>query len=239
MLLDRRILAVVPARSGSKGIADKNMRQLDGVSLIGFAGQCLQTLPWIDRKIISTDSDEYAKEAQRYELSAPFLRPSKISNDSATAVDMMIHALQACEQQDACQYDILVLVEPTSPFRQANDIEQTCRGMIDGAFDSAVCVSLADTKSHPLKMLKVKSNKLDYYEKAAADITARQQLAPIYIRNGACYAVSRDTLLGQRSIITNNTFAYVVDREMVNIDDPVDLEWAQFLLDRKRKNNNS
>src|SRR5437868_944736 len=100
MLRDRRVLAVVPARSGSRGIPDKNLRELDGMSLIGRAGATLGELPFIDRRIISTDDERYAAEGRRFGLDAPFLRPAELSTDEATAVDTVLHALHEVEAHD-------------------------------------------------------------------------------------------------------------------------------------------
>src|SRR3989304_2034118 len=119
----KNILAVVPARSGSKGIPDKNMRHVKGISLIGHAGLCLQQLKWIDAKIISTDSSSYAKEGERYGLAAPFLRPAELSSDTATAVETIAHAIKEADAHYAKRFDIVLIVEPTSPLRQARDIE--------------------------------------------------------------------------------------------------------------------
>ncbi len=239
MIEGRRVLAVVPARSGSKGIPHKNMRPLGGKSLIAHAGDCLASLRWIDRRIISSDSESYADEGGRHGLEAPFLRPPELSTDEAAAIDVMVHALEQCEQEYGERYDLVAIVEPTSPFRRPGDIEFACLGMVRGGCDSAVCVSPAGTQSHPLKMLTVKADRLGYYDPAAENIISRQQLDPLYVRNGACYLVTRETLLEKRRVITDNTFACVIDRPMVNIDEPMDLEWAEFLLRRKKKRKKS
>src|SRR5688500_14347535 len=95
-----RVLAVVPARSGSKGIPDKNMRAVQGRSLIGWAGRCLSHLGFIDRRVISTDSPRYAEEGRRFGLDARFLRPDSLSGDRAGAVETVAHALGAVEAID-------------------------------------------------------------------------------------------------------------------------------------------
>ena len=233
MIEGRRILAVVPARGGSKGIPHKNMRPLDGKSLIAHAGDCLSALKWLDRRVISTDNEDYAEEGLRHGLDAPFLRPLELSTDTSTAAEVLLHALEACEANYEERYDLLALIEPTSPFRRPTDIEYACLGLIRGGYDSAVCVSPADSKAHPLKMLEVNDDRLDFYDADAARITARQQMNTLYVRNGACYLVTREALLEHGSFITGNTFACVINRPMVNIDEPIDLEWAEFLLKRQ------
>src|SRR3954453_16283663 len=98
MLSEKSILAVVPARCGSKGLPNKNMRLLGGKTLIARAAETVGILPWLDRKIISTDSPEYAAEAEKHGLAAPFLRPAHLSTDTAGAIETLQHALLAIEQ---------------------------------------------------------------------------------------------------------------------------------------------
>lgn len=233
MLDGLRFLAVVPARSGSKGIVDKNMRKLAGVSLIGHAARCLSSLPWLDRRIISTDSKAYAEEARAHGLDAPFLRPDDLSADASNVIDAIRQALTACESADGVTYDRVLIVEPTSPLRQPVDIERAARELTgERSSESVMCVSPAGTHCHPFKMLRMDDGYLDYYDPAAAAIVSRQQLDALYIRNGACYGMTREALFAHSSTLTRRTRAVLIDRPMANIDDPLDLEWAEFLLAR-------
>jgi len=229
------ILAVVPARSGSKGICNKNMRTLNGISLIGRAASILLSdeCRWIDNTIISTDSETYADEARRNGLEAPFLRPSKLSGDSAGAIETMIHALEAAEKHYSRRYDIILIVEPTCPLRQAVDICKAADLLIESCADSVVTVSKADTKFHPHKMLRLTESQLEFYDPAGALVTARQSLENLYYRNGACYALTRACLLDRRSFFTENTRGLLIERDLVNIDEPIDLEFAHFLVENK------
>jgi len=233
MYLGKKVLAVVPARSGSKGVPDKNMKILGGLSLIARAAECLNELDWLDAKILSTDSNRYADEGKKYGLQVPFLRPDLLSSDNATAIDTMVHALQESEKVFDTEFDILLIIEPTSPFRIASDIESVCRELVENNVDSVVCVSPLDTKYHPLKALQINSGSVSHYIKLGEDITARQQLNKLYIRNGVCYAVSRSYLLEFKSLFSNNTRSYVINREIVNIDEPSDMEWAEYLIKKK------
>jgi CMP-N-acetylneuraminic acid synthetase len=230
MYLGKRILAVVPARSGSKGVKDKNMRVLGGISLIARAAKCLSELDWIDKKILSTDSNRYADEGSKNGLQVPFLRPDFLSSDNATAIDTMRHALQESEKIFNMEFDILLIIEPTSPFRMGLDIEGTCRELIENNADSVVCVSPFDTKCHPAKALTIQNGRLQHYNQKGKDITARQQLENLYSRNGICYAITKKCLLNNKDIITDKTRAFLVERYIVNIDEPIDIKWAEFLI---------
>jgi CMP-N-acetylneuraminic acid synthetase len=230
MYLGKRVLAVVPARSGSKGVPDKNMKILGGLSLIARAAECLNELDWLDAKVLSTDSNRYADEGKRYGLQVPFLRPDLLSGDNATAIDTMIHALQESEKLLDIEFDVLLIIEPTSPFRIASDIEGTCRELIENNADSVVCVSSLDAKCHPAKALVVRDGCIEHYESRGKDITARQQLETLYERNGVCYALTKKCLLNNKAIFTNKTRAFLVKRYIVNIDNPIDIKWAEFLI---------
>jgi CMP-N,N'-diacetyllegionaminic acid synthase len=230
------VLAIVPARSGSKGIANKNMALVGGMSLIARAGEVLARLPWIDRKIISTDSPDYAAEGRSHGLDAPFLRPAHLSGDKAGAFDMIVHALEACEQLDGRQYDVIVLTEPTSPLREPSDVDRTVNKLLESDADSAITVSRLDTKFHPDKIIVVSDGLVNFYSHIGKAIVGRQQLESLYCRNGLCYAFRRVTLLTHRALITRNTAAVLTERPIANIDEPIDLLWAQFLYERSKIN---
>ena len=233
MLQGQRILAVVPARSGSKGIPHKNMQRLSGLSLIGWTGRTLAQVPWIDRRIISTDSPEYAREGERYGLEAPFLRPPHLSTDTASAIDTVRHALAAVEALDGSTCDIVLVLEPSSPLRLPSDLEQTVRSLLETGADSVVTVSLLPSKYHPLKTLRVTERRLDLYLDAGRAIVGRQSLESLYWRNGVCYALTRNCLLEQQIVIARHCVAGVIPHPVVNIDEPWDLAWAEFLLAHK------
>lgn len=232
MIAGRRVLAVVPARSGSKGIPDKNVQLLDGCSLLGWAGRTLRACPSVDRAIVSTDSRAYAAEAERHGLAAPFLRPPDLSRDTSGAVETMIHALEATQAHYGERYDVVLIVEPTCPLRVPADIEGALGLLVEHDADSVVTVSRLDSKYHPHKILKVDHERLSFYDPAGKEVVMRQTLSPLYYRNGACYAIRSSCLVERRVIISENTRPYVIDRPLVNIDTPEELEMARLLMSR-------
>lgn len=234
MIYGKRVLAVVPARSGSKGVPEKNMRLLGGASLIAWAGRTLSALEWIDARIISTDSDAYAEEGRNSGLDAPFLRPPELSGDSAGAVETLQHAITEAERFYGVVFDIILIIEPTSPLRKPADLKRAVDLLHRTGSDSAVSVSPASAKFHPLKLLVIDHDKLGYLDSAGQAIVGRQQIGqPLYWRDGVCYAVTRDCLMRRGEIITDRTVPMVTGRPVVNIDDPIELEWAEFLLGRE------
>lgn len=232
MLKDKIILAIVPARSGSKGIADKNMQPLRGISLIGWAGKTLGQVPFIDARIISTDSPEYAREGERYGLEAPFLRPPHLSTDQAGAVETMQHALLEAEKHYKRRFDVILITEPTSPLRTPEDVERTATKLVETGADCVVTVSPLSTRSHPRKVLQLEDDgRLGFLMEGGNRIKVRQDLGvDLYWRNGICYALTRECLMDKAVIFTDNTLAEIITRPIVNIDEQIDMEWAEFLM---------
>ena len=232
MLAGQTVLAVVPARSGSKSIPDKNMARIGGLSLIARAAKVLSQIPWIDRSVISTDSQRYADEASAHGLDAPFLRPENLSTDSTGAFETILHALETCEQMDHRNYDLIVVAEPTSPLRQTEDIEVTVKRLLESRADTALTVSRIDTKCHPNKAFRILDGCLAFYTPVGKQITARQQLEPLYARNGLCYCFRRETLVVKKCLLPDNSVPVITERCVANIDEPIDLLWAEFLIDK-------
>jgi CMP-N-acetylneuraminic acid synthetase len=231
MLGPNRILAIVPARSGSKGIPDKNLQQVGGLSLIARAGEVLADLNWIDARVISTDSGVYAEEGQRHGLQAPFLRPTELSGDGASAMAVVRHALTFMEDESGESFDIILIVEPTSPLRRAVDIRRATELLLKTGAPSVVTVSVVDPKNHPGKVFTIRGEELEFYETRGRDIVARQQLERLFTRNGLCYALTRECVEGGE-VIPTKSVPLLIDRPVANIDTPLDLEWAEFLLSR-------
>jgi CMP-N-acetylneuraminic acid synthetase len=141
MIEGRTVLAVVPARGGSKGIPKKNLRAVGGRPLIARVGDVVRQVKEVDRAIVSTDDLEIADAAAEAGLDAPFLRPTDLSSDTASSLDVVIHALTTMEMADGRRYDIVVLLEPTSPLRTAEQVSAAIAMLVDGGWDSVWTVS--------------------------------------------------------------------------------------------------
>jgi CMP-N-acetylneuraminic acid synthetase len=230
----RRILAVVPARGGSKGIPLKNLRTVGGISLVARAGHVARAVKAIERAVVSTDHEGIAAEAEKAGLAAPFRRPESLSGSAIADWDVLYHALLTMEEQDGVTYDVVLMLQPTSPSRTPEHVERAIAMLVDGGFDAVWSVSETDSKGHPLKQLTIsESGGLDYYDQAGAGIVARQQLKPVYHRNGIVYAFTRECLAGQKTIKGRRTGALLIEEPVSNIDTELDLAWAEFLLGRK------
>jgi len=230
MIADKSILVVVPARGGSKGVKLKNIRPIDGVPLVAWVGQVVNKLPFVDRAVVSTDHAEIARIAADSGLDAPFMRPAELSGDIVADGPVLHHALLACEKIDGRQYDVVVMLQPTSPFRRPEHVAAAVNKLIDGGYDAVWTVSETDSKAHPLKQLVIQDDSLDYYDPAGAAIIARQQLQPVYHRNGVAYALTRELIVNTKAIKGPRTSFVVIDDLLVNIDTELDFKLAEFML---------
>ena len=229
MIKNKRILVVVPARGGSKGVKLKNIRPINGVPLVALAGHLVKQLPYVDRAVVSTDHPKIAEIAKESGLDAPFMRPEDLSADIVAAGPVLHHALLACEKIDQRKYDVVVMLQPTSPFRRPEHVTAAVNKLIDGGYDAVWTVSETDSKAHPLKQLVIEDDILDYYDSAAANIIARQQLKPVYHRNGVAYVMNRKLVAESKKIKGEKTSYVVIDDLLVNIDTEFDLKLADFL----------
>lgn len=231
MIKERKVLAVVPARGGSKGIPLKNLRPIGGVPLVAMVGNVLKTLPEIDRAVVSTDSEEIAAVAQGAGIDAPFRRPENLSGDTIGDLDVLTHALLATEELDSTVYDIVLMLQPTSPLRKTEHVRGCLEKLVNEDLDAVWTVSETDSKSHPLKQLTLGPNgELNYYDPQGSTIVARQQLKPVYHRNGVAYAITRECLLDQRTILGKKTAGFVVPGIHISIDTFWDLALVEFFL---------
>lgn len=227
-----RVLAVVPARGGSKGISMKNLRTIQGRPLVSIAAEVAKSVPEIDRRVVSTDHLEIAKVAKSAGLDVPFMRPPELSGDRIGDWDVLAHALREAETADGVTYDIVVMLQPTSPLRRPSDVSGTIRMLVEGCYDAVWSVSESDSKAHPLKQLVVRDREIDYWDPRGSQIIARQQLEPVYHRNGVAYAITRGCLIDQKNIKGCRTGAYVVTGENISIDTEWDIELVEFILNR-------
>ena len=233
MLYGKRILVIVPARGGSKGVKLKNIRPLNGISLVAIVGRLVRQLDYIDRAVVSTDHLDIARIARESGLDVPFMRPESISGDMVSDWDVLYHALMATEEDDGETYDIIIMLQPTSPFREPEHVTATVKKLIEGNFDSVWTISETDSKSHPSKQLILNGEIVEYYDpENGPKIVARQQLSPVYHVNGLAYAFNRECLVNQKTRKGKKTSAVVINKSIVNIDTELDFKLAEILMEK-------
>lgn len=225
----KKYVAVIPARAGSKGIPKKNIKLLAGKPLIQWTVEAALNSKYISEAIVSTDSLEIANISKNLGAVVPFLRPAKLSTDSAATIDVVLHALERYRK-----FDYIVLLQPTSPLRTATDIDNAIELMV--ARSSESCVSICPPSNHPYLMYSVDSTGRLTKLIASERSDRRQNLPSIYAVNGAIYVSNINQLYSSRSFILADTvgFEMPVDRS-VDIDNNFDFMVAEYLLSTQTK----
>jgi len=230
MIEGKKVLAVVPARGGSKGVILKNIRKVNGTPIVTLAAQIACGVEIIDKVIVSTDHKDIAKEAAKGGAEFPFYRPEKLSGDRISDLEVLTHALLAIEEKDNVKYDIIVMLQPTSPLRTEQHVEDAIKKLVEDDYDTVWTVSETESKSHPLKQLKIDNGLLEYFLPEGKKIIARQQLEPVYHRNGIAYAITRKCLIEKTSTKGDRTGVLVIEGDHVSIDTEWDFKLVEFIL---------
>ncbi len=226
-----RVLAVIPARGGSKGLPRKNILRLGDHPLIAHTILAALGVPQLANVIISTDDEEIASTARRYNAAVPFMRPPELATDSASAVDVALHALDFMEELTDQPYDAFLLLQPTCPLRRSEDIQAAIRLYQDEQADSVISVYKLES-THPYYIYLLDGNTPRLLMPEAAHQHHRQDYPPVYVRNGAIYLVDRDVLVERRSFYGDRLRAVVMPEERsVNVDTRADLIRAEALLE--------
>ena len=220
------LLALIPARSGSKGIRNKNIKLFCGKPLIQWSIEAALKTSFIDRVIVSTDSLEYANLAINLGAEVPFIRPAKYARDDSPSIDMILHALDHIPEAKN-----ILLLQPTSPLRDYKDIE-SIYSFWDSKPNQSV-VSISKSKMHPSWMFELnKDLTINSYSKEIKAFR-RQDLPDIYIINGSLYLASRDFLIKEKSFITPDTLGFIMPKEKsIDIDDEKDWIYAEAVMNQ-------
>ena len=229
MIDTNKILAIVPARGGSKGIKKKNIYPVKGKPLINYTDELINSCKWIDYAVVSTDDEHIGKMSK---LNFDFVRPSNIAGDEVGDFPVVEHALLECERTCLQQFDIILLLQPTSPNRNEADLLQAVHKLMDGKYDSIMSVSETDTKGHPFKQFVVKNNDIKHFAQEGESVVTRQELGKTYHKNGIVYAFTRDCIINQKSIFGNKHTYQITERQVVNIDTIEDINYFEYLIDK-------
>ena len=223
-----KVLGIIPARGGSKGVIGKNIKPLDGKPLIAYTIEAASASK-LAEVIVSTDDPKIAEIVRSYGGKAPFLRPAALATDSARAIPVIQHALREMEKEGDLQYDAVMMLQPTTPFRRTQDIDEALRILEEHSCDSVISVKNVDGY-HPARMKFLENGRLldpefcETYENQP-----RQELRPMYIRNGAIYLTRRSVLLNG-SFKGTDCYAQIMPAERsVNIDTEMDFKYAEWL----------
>lgn len=229
------ILAVIPARGGSKGIPHKNIKLLAGKPLLAYSIEVALQCKMISDIVVSTDDELIKGIALRYGAEVPFLRPAELSTDTALAIPAIQHAVHQAEKIKNKHYDYIIMLQPTAPLRAAEDVTNALRQLIDSYADGIISVVDVDNW-HPMKMKKFVDGWLKDYEKPPMENPPRQVLPKVYMVNGAIYATRRDFLIDFSTFQGNRCLGYIMPAERsINIDSEIDFEIAELMIQKMRE----
>lgn len=212
------VLALIPARGGSKGIPDKNIRPLAGRTLVQYAAQAASASGVVDRIVLSTDSERIAAEGRRIGIEVPFIRPLELAGDETPMFPVIEHAVDFLEQR-GWQPDIIVLLQPTSPLRRPDHIRSAVQQLRDGSADSVVTVVELPRHLSPDYVMRIEDGRLVPFLPEGAAVTRRQDARPACVRDGTVYAFWTQTMRETRSIYGRDCRPLVLPaRESLAID---------------------
>ena len=230
MIDNKRVLALIPARGGSKGIKDKNIVEVMGRPLINYTIEAAKGSKYIDRIVVSTDSIIIKNISEESGADVPFLRPEYLASDTATTLEAVLHAIYILEEMGD-SYDILVLLQTTSPLRTTKDIDGAIETFIENECNSVVAVS--PVNDSPILIRTIDQNgKLKKLLKCGS--TIRRQDMPTYYRvNGSIY-VNLVQNINKYTSFNDNGVPYFMDKERsLDIDEPIDLELFKYYLNNE------
>lgn len=233
----RKVLGIVGIRSGSKGVANKNIRNLSGMPLVGWILAAAQRSQSVNRLVVSTDSEEYARVAKELGAEVPYLRPVDLARDNSPEIDYVRHMLEWLEENENYRPDIVVRMMATVPLQQPEDIDAVVQILeIDPLADSAVVI--AEARQHPLKALKIVDDGaggkklVTYFTDSGREVTpvARQNYLPAYFR--ANVIACRTHVVYDTNSLTGDLVRYhiIPQERALDIDNLVDCYIAEYLV---------
>ena len=229
-MTSNRVLGIIPARGGSKTIPRKNLTRILNKPLISYTIVEALKAKTLSKVIVSSEDEEIINVSKSYGASVPFVRPNSLADDDSLAIDVLTHAVLEIEKQDNITYDIIVMLQPTTPLRTFQDIDNCVNKLITSNSDSVI--SVVDVGAiHPSRMKKILNDELVDYADETIENMPRQNLTPVYIRNGAVYATKRDILVNSKSLKGTNSLAYIMKPERsLNIDENLDLKLTELIM---------
>lgn len=226
------MLAIIPARGGSKGLPGKNIKELAGQPLISYAIETAKKSKYITRIIISTDDYEIAKIARQYDGEVPFMRPKELATDTAKAIDTYLYTIDELNKNSSELIEEFIVLQPTSPLRSTGDIDGAIEMFKKNRADSVISVVEAEHPPNWYKKITTEGKLKNYFE--INNNLNRQEYEKTYIPNGAIFIFRYSILKEKKSYYTDNTYPYIMTREnSIDIDDLLDFKLAETLISNK------
>tara|TARA_B100000900_G_scaffold415649_1_gene446412 strand:- start:2323 stop:3033 length:711 start_codon:yes stop_codon:yes gene_type:complete len=235
----KKVIAIIPAREGSKGVKNKNIKILKDKPLISYTIEEAKKSKLIDKLIVSTDSIEIAELSKNSGAEVPFIRPKDLSTDSSLTYDVVKHCLDFYKAKGE-HYHIILLLQPTTPFRTVDTIDQSLTILKNDTTHTSV-VSVVDVEgNHPLRMKKIKDNLLiNYIDQGFENMNPRKELPKVFIRSGSIYAILTKNFYQEKSLVSKRCAPLILDKiETINIDTLLDFKLCELILNENYENSN-
>lgn len=231
MIQGKKVLALIPARGGSKGIKGKNMIDLCGKPLIAHSIEAAKESAYVDEVLVSTDSEEIGRVSSEYGAYVPFLRPAELASDTAKTIDAVLHALHWLNAKKEV-YDILLLLQPTQPLRRSEDIDRALETFMK--HNEKGLVSVRPVEEHPILMRTIENGKLQ--NMLSVGSTIRRQEMPEYVLVDGSIYINRIDELNDKTSFNDNPIPFLMSKEnSVDIDEWEDLELAKYYLQKREE----
>ncbi|MBQ4531289.1 MAG: acylneuraminate cytidylyltransferase family protein [Lachnospiraceae bacterium] len=226
-------IAIIPARSGSKGLPDKNIRELCGKPMLAYSIEAAKKSGKIDVVHVSTDSEHYAEIAREYGADVPFLRREELSSDTATTWDAVRFVLEEYKKLGK-QFDVVTLLQPTSPLRIAEDITNASK--LYFLKSATAVVGVCEMEHSPLWSNTLSKNlSMDGFLSKATNVQ-RQKLDTYYRINGAIYMMDSQIIINRQEIYGEKSYAYIMPKERsIDVDDLMDFKIAEMYMKEREK----
>lgn len=229
MYKNKKILALITARGGSKGIPDKNIKILGNKPLIAWTIEEAKKSKYIDSLILSSDSQKIISVAKKFECKVPFIRPDELSKDTSSSIDVILHALDNLNEE----FDYLMLLQPTSPFRTVKDIDKVIIETIDKNIE--LMISIAKVKKHPSYLYKINDGNLIPFIDTNKQLR-RQDMPGTYEHNGSIYFSTIDFIKKHKTYNSQEAVGFeMFGNSNLDIDTYEDLEYAEYLINKGNK----
>ncbi|WP_305862899.1 acylneuraminate cytidylyltransferase family protein [Helicobacter cholecystus] len=233
MYQDKSFLAIIPARSGSKGLPNKNIKNLCGHPLMAWSIKAGLKSKYIDKVVVTTDSEEYAEIAKSYGAEAPFLRPKELSLDTSTTFDSIKHTIDFYQNELQQTFDYIVLLEPTSPLREVEDIDNAIEILFSNQEASSIVGVCKSESQNPAFLIRLQphSQLIEGYINKDFTPIRRQDIEDFYFFEGTIYVSEINALLKNQNFYHKNAMGYIVPKwKSLDVDDEDDFLMVETMM---------
>lgn len=237
MYKNKRILAIIPARGGSKGIPKKNIRPLLGKPLIGWTIDQAKHSKYIDHVFVSTDNKEIADVSEQFGVKVDSFRPDELAQDSSTSMDVILYTIRFLEERNL-NFDLVMMLEPTSPLRESSDLDASIEILLENSDAESIVGVCRVEGGHPAFLVKLENTFLRSYLGNNFKVLRRQDIDDLYFFEGSLYLSYVHSLKTRKNFYHEKTIGYIVPKwKSFEVDDNIDFMIIEKLLEEKLNSN--